>query len=581
MSMLELIDEAARRAAQPKPEHSAWFEDARLRLLANDGEPGEDLTCKGFRAVMVHFYNKGQFNAALELGLHGIALSDAHGWKRGQRLFHHLTAVLFKGIGDTGRAVSHLAEAVVVAKEIGDRDGECRAWGQLASTVLHDGDFEKVIDYARKGLATASTIVGENAPHDLKAQCNHLIGEACLHLAHDPTKQSFWLGQGIVAMKHAITELQEPTEVFQKIQANKMHLTEVQLYSRGGKVAEAASAAAKCRELAVSINHEGALLNSDIADALVGGASGDSATALQRLRPLSHGKRLNDAERGDVVSAMAFIFDRVGDKSNAEQSRRDLYKLYQRQNIANAYRIIDQIAAQYTVDEAAALNAATVEAMEIMALVGELHDDDTGAHVYRVGAMTRFIALELGLDAETAEHLDVAARLHDIGKVGIHSDIMQKPGSLSRAERTIMMEHAAIGAEILMRMSHPLMVIAAQIAGSHHERWDGEGYPAGRIGDGIPLAARITSVADVFDALTHARAYKHAWRTDDAIAEIKRGRGSAFDPTVVDAFLIVVERLVEEHGDEGIDAVLSKSSQENALVVARAFLRQQVNWQAA
>ncbi|MCE2724798.1 MAG: HD domain-containing protein [Betaproteobacteria bacterium] len=241
------------------------------------------------------------------------------------------------------------------------------------------------------------------------------------------------------------------------------------------------------------------------------------------------------------------------DSRDTDQSKHDLYRFYRRQNIANAYRMIDQIASQYTVDEAASLNAETVEAIEIMALIGELHDDDTGAHVYRVGAMTRLIALELGHDEQTAAHLDIAARLHDIGKVGIHPDIMQKPGSLTFAERTIMMEHAAIGADILMRMSHPLMVIAAQIAGNHHERWDGEGYPAGRTGEGIPLAARITSVADVFDALTHARVYKYAWRTDEAVAEIKRGRGSAFDPAVVDAFLVVVERLVAARG-EGNDA---------------------------
>mgnify|MGYP001788571639 CR=1 FL=1 len=129
------------------------------------------------------------------------------------------------------------------------------------------------------------------------------------------------------------------------------------------------------------------------------------------------------------------------------------------------------------------------------------------------------------------------------------------------------------------RIGHPTMRIAAEIAGGHHERWDGTGYPLGVTGDKIPYSARITAVADVFDALTHARCYKKAWSTPDAIAEISRGRGTVFDPLVVDAFMAVIVELINQHGHDGVDDVLSANSKDNALITAREFLTNQMSGQ--
>ncbi|WP_224701615.1 HD domain-containing phosphohydrolase [Devosia aquimaris] len=166
----------------------------------------------------------------------------------------------------------------------------------------------------------------------------------------------------------------------------------------------------------------------------------------------------------------------------------------------------------------------------------ELRDGDTGGHVDRVAESSRIIAETMGLDSGFCRTLALASPLHDVGKIGVPDAILNKPGRLDDAERSVMQKHTTIGAEILAHADSDLVQMAAAIANSHHERWDGTGYPHRVAGANIPLAARITSVADVFDALISERCYKKAWSLEEARAEILRGAGTQFDPTCVAAF---------------------------------------------
>jgi putative two-component system response regulator len=145
------------------------------------------------------------------------------------------------------------------------------------------------------------------------------------------------------------------------------------------------------------------------------------------------------------------------------------------------------------------------------------------------------IARELGLDDDYRERLMAAAPMHDMGKVGTPDHVLLKPDRLTSDEQAVMREHARIGERILDDSSSPLLQMACEIAGAHHERWDGSGYPRGLAGEQIPLAARIVAVADVLDALTSARPYKPAWTLDAAREHIAAGRASHFDPRCVDA----------------------------------------------
>ncbi len=189
------------------------------------------------------------------------------------------------------------------------------------------------------------------------------------------------------------------------------------------------------------------------------------------------------------------------------------------------------------------LARARQEALQSLALAGEFRDDETGNHTKRVGHLSSEIARTLEEGNEFVESLRLAAPLHDIGKVGISDAILLKPGRYSEDEFLQMQEHTLIGAKILEQSESPLMTLAREIALSHHERWDGTGYPHHLEGEAIPLSARIVAVADVYDALTSERPYKAAWTHFEAVQFIESQAGKQFDPRVVAAFLAIMHPL--------------------------------------
>jgi putative two-component system response regulator len=164
-------------------------------------------------------------------------------------------------------------------------------------------------------------------------------------------------------------------------------------------------------------------------------------------------------------------------------------------------------------------------------------DPETGAHILRMAHFSKHIAKRLGMSEEDQDMLLEAAPMHDIGKVGIPDNILLKQGRLDVAEFEIMKRHSILGYEILNGSHSVMLQVAAQIALYHHEKFDGSGYPTGLVGEAIPIFARICAVADVFDALTSVRPYKKAWEDDRAIALLREGAGSHFDPACVEAFL--------------------------------------------
>ena len=187
-------------------------------------------------------------------------------------------------------------------------------------------------------------------------------------------------------------------------------------------------------------------------------------------------------------------------------------------------------------ERTADLERARVELLERLALAAEYRDDDTQEHAQRVGRTVARIARVMGMPEADVEVLRRAAPLHDIGKIGIPDTILLKRGTLTPEEFALMQSHARIGAEILSGSEFAMLNIAEQIASAHHERWDGAGYPHGRSGEEIPVAARLVAVADVFDALAHERPYKPAWPVARAVEEITNLSGRHFDPAVVEAF---------------------------------------------
>ena len=177
------------------------------------------------------------------------------------------------------------------------------------------------------------------------------------------------------------------------------------------------------------------------------------------------------------------------------------------------------------------------EIIQRLGTLGEFRSNETGAHVVRVGLYSKKLALLYGLDEEIAEQLNLTAPLHDIGKVGIEDSILNKPGKLSDEEFTIMKAHSRIGESILAKSNKPLIQMAYEIAGGHHEKYDGSGYPRGLKGDEIPLSARIVAIADVFDALCSKRVYKSAWSIKEIEEFFRENSASHFDPELTSLFL--------------------------------------------
>ncbi|HLK14934.1 MAG TPA: HD domain-containing phosphohydrolase [Fimbriimonadaceae bacterium] len=187
------------------------------------------------------------------------------------------------------------------------------------------------------------------------------------------------------------------------------------------------------------------------------------------------------------------------------------------------------------------LSKARREALETLARAAEFRDDETGKHTQRVGEFSAAIAQGLGCPEEFVEAIRLAAPLHDVGKIALPDSILLKPGRLEQDEMELMRRHTIVGGQVFNSFESPLMRLAKDIALHHHERWDGAGYPDGLSGLTIPLAARIVAVADVYDALVHARPYKPAWKHEEALDEISAQSGAQFDPEVVGVFLRLAE----------------------------------------
>lgn len=182
------------------------------------------------------------------------------------------------------------------------------------------------------------------------------------------------------------------------------------------------------------------------------------------------------------------------------------------------------------------LRASRLEIVQRLGLAAEYKDNETGLHVIRMSHFSRILGIAAGMTEHEADDLLHAAPMHDVGKIGIPDRILQKPGPLDADEWKIMQSHVTIGAEIIGEHAGGMLALARSIALTHHEKYDGSGYPHGLKGDQIPLVGRITAIADVFDALTSERPYKKAWSEDEALAFLREQKGRHFDPQLVDLF---------------------------------------------
>jgi putative two-component system response regulator len=581
--------------ARPTANGSALFTEA---LAAIERVPAQYVTparVECLLAIAQHLYLTGQPLAAV------VPAKEASDFARQTGDAALLRkALTFEGIvlADSGNlpgAIECYASALEIVGALKDLRAEASVWVNLGAAFIYAGQYHDAIACMERVIALADT---EPSLQTMRPAALGNIALACLHLED--------LGKGLRAAKAATDILSEPktaTELHHRVLAETYYtrlLIEVQGLQLAKERCELAKRYAKespseRNELLAALTeglyevHAGMVdvglsrltqalerarvLKSMLRDALIAmvkahEVAGKPDVALVYLRELMlHTKQV---QQDNALHHHRLHLERL-ERRHAEQTA-PVERLMERREQSLRGKLAEQVAQQE-------LLRSRIELLERLAVTAELRDDATGEHSYRVGRLASLLAHEFGCDEQTCFMIDLAARLHDIGKIGIPDGILLKPDRLSNAERQIMQTHTTVGAELLAKSDVPHLQMAEEIARFHHEWWNGAGYPFGIGGTAVPIAARITALADVFDALTHRRPYKEAWPVARALEEIARLRGVQFDPHLTDLFLALIPRLQREVGD--LDEYLAQAARQSPFIQARqkisATLRQFTN----
>jgi putative two-component system response regulator len=515
-------------------------------------------------------------------GIEPIQLAIKHAEAAGDMLLlcraNKVAGVIYAETGNYPLCTAAYNQALIAAEKLDDRIERCGILNNLGVANQYAAQFAD----ATACFERARELAAQNPPlNDLLALLDANLALACLHLGAEK--------KGLQAARRAREELGEPKDAASKMTRVLIENYTTRLLLEVGAVEEAKIHAASALRLANEAQTERAMIMAEIAQGLTEVYAKQTDVGLTRLkRALSMARNGFTGALQDTLSAVIIGYEEAKQADVALMYWKELLRLradakqqqvlaHHLQHLKSVDRSADLVISQVAERHEATLRShlagrellkARVEMLEQSALAAELHDDTTGEHAYRVGRLASLLAKEYGVEDDICFLIDLAARLHDIGKLGVPDSILLKPGKLTTAEFEIMMTHTTQGAEILARSQIPQMHVAEEIARGHHEKWDGTGYPHNLKGSNIPLAARIAALADVFDALTHERPYKNAWPIEDALKEISDGRGRHFDPELTDIFLKLVPELQRQHGD--LDTFLAAEAKNSPFIKTRA-----------
>jgi putative two-component system response regulator len=490
---------------------------------------------------------------------------------------------------DIPNAIECYAEAVELARRLGDLFQECAIWLNTGAAHYYSAHYADAVACFEKTIELA----GDSTDlRPLRDSALSSIAACCLHLGD--------IGRGLRAIREALAESKPPESAADMLARvhHENHYTRLLL--EVGLIDQARERARIAREFATRARSDRADVMAAIAEGLTDIRAGNTDIGLTRLKRAL--ERARSDMRGTLQDALAALvkgYEMAGQPDAALVYLRELKRLHQEgreaQVLMHHAQHLQRIETRLDQDAHVALERhqstlrdqlserdlmrSRVGMLEQQSVAAELHDDTTGEHCYRVGRLSSLLARAYGVDDHTCFLMDLAARMHDIGKLTVPDAILLKPGRLTPEERAIMETHTTAGADLLRKSNIPQMYVAEEIARHHHERYDGTGYPMRLKGSMIPLSARIAALADVFDALTHVRPYKHAWSIEEALREIASLRGKHFDPELTDLFLALVPRLQREHGN--LDAYLAEEAQNSPFIRARrklaAALKKDVN----
>jgi putative two-component system response regulator len=584
-ALISLTREARTKLTDSAHNSSEFFSALRQLLRSLKGNSNAQLRISCLLDCAHYFHLNGSADSGIRAAEDAAQLAgrtkDLHSLRKAQTLL----GILWADTGGIAQAVEAYAEAIALSLKLDDQRGYALNLVNLGVALMYAGQYEDAIRCFTKVELLA-----------LEADSGDLVE---LVLPHARGNKAFcFLRQGKIRDGLSETEkcLVSPSSngsIHELFTWCIREFTYIQLLLEANKTNEAASRLDILRNFAHRAGTPRAQVLADIAEGAVEIATGDPHRGLTILLQAEAKAHHDNVVHHDAVIALVRAYEQLGRFEDALRSLRAIVSEVQRKAADLASYQLGISAevpsrdgrqtneALRTLEHREALLRAKVaedrlvwsqiETLERLAVTADMREDVSGEHGYRVGRLAAALAEDLGWSEESCLSLDLAARLHDIGKMAVPERILLTSAQLRDAERHFMRQHTVFGFEILSKSDIAEVQVAQDIALFHHECWDGTGYPKKLRGKRIPIHARIVALADVFDALTHGRPYAEPWSMDRAIEEIRNRRGTQFDPDLTDRFLVLIERLRAQH--ENLDEFLARASRHSPFLQARRKIK--------
>ena len=559
------------------------------RLIAFSRDPRPVATCvRILLDVSAAHISRARTQEAISLVERAMDLAEDHHLKPEARRAFNVYSAMSTDAGIPARGVEFALRSAVIAHDLDDQMGVASAFGNMAAALYSMGLYREAISVA---LRVIKRFKGSPNCTPFVAIARTNLASAALALQH--------FALSAESAKEACELMGLPRDalgVMNRITAEGTWLKSAIGLKDDKVIAERLQL---IRGLSDAYKSSRSQLSRDLAEAAYEIYAGHLAVAVAKLLELlKHSKAVPGLYR-DNLALLVRAYEKGNDHAGALLYLGELVEFLGKSQVTAVARQLEVIRERIQTpmpgkDDVRAVIMAIQktpsahreeidvpeslyrDAMERLAVSAELREDTLGRHAYRVGRLTGLLANSLGYGNKYMLEIELAARLHDIGKLGIPDGLLMKPGKLTDAEFSVMQRHTTVGAQILKQCTHPAFRLAEVIALNHHEKWDGTGYPKGLKGDEIPEVARIAALADVYDALTHVRSYKHAWTHAEAVVEIERTSGTHFEPRMVTAFVALVNHLRRAHGD-AFDDYLSEGGKHSTFIQARDQMHQMLN----
>ena len=547
---------------------------ARIRGAAN-----AELRMSCLHDCAAFFFNGGLPSLALKATKELDFLARTTGNKLWRGKAHNLMGLVHADAANVADALPHYAEALSLRRQIEDFDGEAGTLINLGVALNYASLYREAIPCFQKAAEIATT-----RPEVSNRRNNALSNLAQSYLYLEEYESA------LCVIRESLIGEKEPYDYASALSRTVREFTYVQIALELGKIALARQHSAECARHARWDDNARCQALPKIARALCEIHGGDAETGLALLESLLSVDDDLVSVRTDVLTALVRAYDQVSRPELALQYHRKLLehvRSVRERGVRSLFSLpVDMKVVPGSSDLRALEHRETrlraqvaeremarsqIEMLERLAVTADLKEEASGLHGYRVGRLAALLAAQLDWSRDACSAIDLAARLHDIGKIGMPDRILMSSQELQDAQRRYMNSHTIIGAELLAKSNTVELQLAEEIARYHHEWWDGSGYPSKLLGKRIPIHARIVALADVFDALTHGRPYAEPWTIPDALKEINGRRGTQFDPELTDSFLALIERLRTEHED--LDAYLGKAGRNSPFLQARNKIR--------